>query len=1019
MDRRLNMKKIFISILLSFILLLSSITTLPGAVTETSIDPAVEFRGVWVSSVFNLDFPSAKGLSGAEIRQEIDAIINRAVYMRMNAIILQVRPTADSLYPSEIFPWSEYLTGTQGVAPSDGFDPLAYWVAEAHKNGLELHAWINPYRITHPNANITDVNRLSESHPARLNPSWSITYNNALYFDPGNPEARQLIVDGVLEIIENYNVDGIHLDDYFYPDHSIDFPDENTFRLYGQGANRENWRRENVNELVRQLQAAIKNANPYVRFGISPFAIWRNKGNDPLGSETRGNESFSSHYADTRLWVKEGWVDYICPQIYWAIGFDIADYSVLLPWWEDVCRGTGVDLYIGHAAYREADGVTGWTDELRRQLSLNSRSDVVNGSIFFRIGNLNGIVGDRVRSYYLSADSVRVHHAIQAERQQNTPSANPTPTTNTLPTPTNAPTSNAAPTAAPAQSGGSNPIMTALTVSQPSENKSVTDAAGYNIIGTCVPGISLFINGNQVTNITAEGFFNVYMPLTRGENTFTLTQTGQPSVTRVINNRAPSTTQPQVMNILSVTNAYPPSDEHASPGDVITLSCTAPAGSVVTARLGSTTVSLTQSNTSIVNSGQTVYAATFTGSYTIPQTAANTITEIGKPAYTAFFNEQAYMATSEGTLKSIGSDAPYYATVVTESAWVFLNASTSGGSGWQMLRGQIDRVTGITHSGWVRIASGGWLEPDNVIFNMGATLLHNVLTEGRYTVGAEKDMIIWKASSYTALNVDFDGKQLTIRFGVQKTAPDNTINITQTMFENLTLGSDRGAPAYSLSLRDGVKLEGFYVDYLDGELRLHLKKRKTAGTGNRPLEGFTFVVDAGHGGTDSGALGPMGRVNAEKDLNLSVAVKLRDRLAALGATVVMARTTDINLTLSQRTELSRRTNPDMFISIHGNSVAETTDATNVRGLTMWYRNPSSLPLATSLMTSLFNVNPGTTRRMSPNHANFYVCRPAWTPSVLVETSFICNIHDFSWMINEASQNDLALAIANAVVSYYR
>jgi N-acetylmuramoyl-L-alanine amidase len=302
---------------------------------------------------------------------------------------------------------------------------------------------------------------------------------------------------------------------------------------------------------------------------------------------------------------------------------------------------------------------------------------------------------------------------------------------------------------------------------------------------------------------------------------------------------------------------------------------------------------------------------------------------------------------------------------------------------------------------------------------METALLQNVLTEGRYVSGAEKDMIIWKASVFPATNIDFDGEKLTVRFGVIKYVPSQNINLTGTLFQTMQFGFSNGAPSYTLTLRDGANLEGFYVDYANGELRLHLKKRKSLTTGDKPLTGFTFVIDAGHGGTESGALGPMGSAMPEKTLNLNVTRKLALRLTQLGASVTTVRTADDTHTLYSRTELSRKTNPDMFISIHGNSMNETTDASNIKGLTVWYRNPASKPLADSLMAGLHRVNPGTTRRVASNQSNFYVCRPSWAPSVLIETSFMCNIQDFAWMINDTRQTELANAIADAVVGYYR
>jgi len=372
-----------------------------------------DFRAVWVCSVLNLDFPSGRGLGAAELRAEIDAIVGRSVQMNMNAVVVQVRPSGDALYKSNLFPWSEYLSGTQGVAPNDGFDPLAYWVEQAHKHGLEVHAWINPYRVTHTTANITDVTSLAADNPARKEPSRVVEYKGALYYDPGLPENKKLVISGVEEIIKNYDVDGVHLDDYFYP--GTDFPDDASYGRYGGGADRADWRRANVNDVIRGIRRVVSMRNKAIRFGaadrfkpirfgVSPFAIWMNVSSSPLGSDTRGSESYKTMYADTRRWVQSGWIDYICPQIYWYRGFEVADYEKVLAWWVEVCADTNVDLYVGHAAYKEYDnaGDADWDGEIVGQLEYNARMypDAVKGGIFFRYGNMLGDLGDSVSKLY-------------------------------------------------------------------------------------------------------------------------------------------------------------------------------------------------------------------------------------------------------------------------------------------------------------------------------------------------------------------------------------------------------------------------------------------------------------------------------------------------------------------------------------------------------------------------------------------------------------------------------------------
>ena len=320
-----------------------------------------ELRGVWVSTVSNIDYPSSPTTDSTVLKEELIEILDNCKEMGFNAVFFQVRPSADALYKSEIFPWSRYLTGTQGVAPSDNFDPLAFAIGEAHERGLELHAWINPYRITNSSG---ESDLLASNNPAILNPNLVMTDSNGkMYFNPGDSASIELIVKGALEIVENYDVDGLHMDDYFYPDAS--FNDDATYSYSkDEYPNRDDWRRTNVDKLVRTLDERLHEVKPNISFGISPRGIWANKSEMPEGSDTAGGGSYSKIYADSRSWVKNGWVDYIIPQIYWNIGYEIADYTTLCEWWSDVVRGTDVKLYIGEGAYRTTSStLPAWTGE--------------------------------------------------------------------------------------------------------------------------------------------------------------------------------------------------------------------------------------------------------------------------------------------------------------------------------------------------------------------------------------------------------------------------------------------------------------------------------------------------------------------------------------------------------------------------------------------------------------------------------------------------------------------------------
>jgi uncharacterized lipoprotein YddW (UPF0748 family) len=347
--------------------------------------PLRQFRASWISSVVNIDWPSKTGLSAAQQQAELIGWLDDAVRQHHNAVILQVRPTADAFWPSKVEPWSQYLTGTQGGDP--GYDPLAFAVTEAHKRNLELHAWFNPYRLSMG----TDLNALIPTHPARLHPDWVVSYGGKLYYNPGIPAARKLVEDAIMDAVSRYDIDGVHFDDYFYPYPVAGqtFDDAATYAQYGAGfSNLQDWRRNNIDLLIHELSQKMHAIKPWIKFGISPFAVWRNKATDPEGTDTTaGVQTYDDLAADTRKWVREEWIDYIVPQVYWAGGFAPADYNKIVPWWADQVRGTHVHLYIGEATYKVGTSTQSpdWSDpaELSDHLAFDSAIPEVKGNIYF------------------------------------------------------------------------------------------------------------------------------------------------------------------------------------------------------------------------------------------------------------------------------------------------------------------------------------------------------------------------------------------------------------------------------------------------------------------------------------------------------------------------------------------------------------------------------------------------------------------------------------------------------------
>jgi uncharacterized lipoprotein YddW (UPF0748 family) len=346
---------------------------------------ASEMRGMWIATVANIDWPAAPGQSAADAQAELAGLLDTAADWGLNTVFFQVRPTADALWPSPHEPWSQWLTGVPGQDP--GWDPLGFAVREAHARGLALHAWFNPYRV----ATHEDPARLAEGHPVRDRPEWAVPYGGRLYYNPGIPEVRAFVQDAMMHAVESYDIDGVHWDDYFYPYPVAGevFDDDAAFREHGGGfGDRGDWRRHNIDLLVREMRERVRAVRSGIPFGVSPFAVWRNSSTDPLGSDTRGGvQTYDDLYADVRTWVREGWLDYVVPQVYWHIGHSAADYATLVRWWSDVADGTGVALYIGEALYKAGDPAQpeAWQDpaELSRHLTLCRDHAPVGGHAFY------------------------------------------------------------------------------------------------------------------------------------------------------------------------------------------------------------------------------------------------------------------------------------------------------------------------------------------------------------------------------------------------------------------------------------------------------------------------------------------------------------------------------------------------------------------------------------------------------------------------------------------------------------
>ncbi len=376
-------------IALLFIITFFSLKT----VAQNGKYPKNEFRAVWIATVVNIDWPRIASDSIEKQKADFIEILDAYKKLNFNAVIVQIRPTADAFYPTEFAPWSRYLTNKEGQAPAPFYDPLAWMIEQAHERGFEFHAWFNPFRATFN----LKIETLSPTHDLFLHPDWMIQYGEKYYYNPALPEVQAHLNKIIAEVVQNYDIDAVHFDDYFYP-YKIVGEDFNDYESYFQSKSLlsiEGWRRENVNTFVSQIHATVKKIKPWVQFGISPFGVWRNKSKDPNGSETQtGQTNYDDLFADTKVWDENKWVDYMLPQLYWSIGNRLADYNTLLKWWAENTKNS--NLYIGNGSYKiKNDADKRWNNimEIPNQIDSTRTYPNIQGNAFY---NANSLVNKNI-----------------------------------------------------------------------------------------------------------------------------------------------------------------------------------------------------------------------------------------------------------------------------------------------------------------------------------------------------------------------------------------------------------------------------------------------------------------------------------------------------------------------------------------------------------------------------------------------------------------------------------------------
>ena len=951
-----------------------------------------EMRGIWIASVNNLNYPSTQGLSEKELQRELDNILYECADVGFNTIFFQVRPTADSLCKSEIFPWSATLTGTQGVAPENNFDPLEYILAKAPDYGIEIHAWVNPFRVTAGSAAnpMHDVNALSENHPARKNPELVIPYaDGKLYFDPGNPEARDVIISGIAELCTNYpKLSGIHLDDYFYPypvAEAEDFADDASYGKYGAGMDKANWRRNNVNKFVKEAYDTVKGINAEMRFGVSPFGIWANDtSNTPTtGSASNGMEAYSALYCDALAWVNGGYVDYICPQNYWSFGTKAAPFDNIARWWNAQLDGTGVDLYIGHAAYKASNY---GEEEIPVQVEFVRNLISCKGSVFYGyadIRNNSAGVRDGIKKCFETNFQVEKSPTGSSE----------------------------------------------LAVNYPENGSSTAEASTY-ILGTSNPAYPVIVNGEKVSR-TKDGYFTVYKSLSDGNNTFRFTS-GENSLAYTIKKGKASGgtsagAQNSVMEKFEITSASPSKPLWLIPGDTVSVSCTAPAGSNVYAEFGEYKIemkpTLYPANTS--KNVEEIYK----GSIKVETVHAEEGVMADLGMLTVYAEKNGKKAEKQLTeIKQMGKNVKIYAEVKNDYSYLKRSPTSSFyGDPLPASVGMRDYITAFVN-GYYMLRCGYYISEDDVnvvrdkeLFSnriLGVTVAPNI----KDTANNLENSTDIKFSVLENVAIDAyiaDGKLRVVFFGTEtEELPNVAISANPMISSSDVYTDENGRAVYDFTFKSVENFYGYNVVYENGFIVIKLHNPQSLKDGDKPLEGKTIVIDAGHGGKDMGAQGPTSAGSGfnEKDLNLAIALELRNELTAKGAKVIMIREDDSTVTLEERIEFLSNIIPDLMISVHHNSVINTVNAAKARGYLGLYSDDAGVMLANAVSDTVTSKLSRYQRDTA--YQSLAVARNHRFPSTLCEMSFISYTEEFQWTTAEGNYRRSAEALASGVLEFY-
>lgn len=930
-----------------------------------------EIRGVYIASVSNINFPSRSGLSTDVLQKELDAIVENSRRIGFDTIYFQVRPSGDALYDSALFPTSRYLSGKEGK--SIDLDPLAYLINKASEYDMKVVAWVNPYRVTASKSDSKEkaLESLSDENFAKKNPEHTVFYGGKLYYNPASEEVRKLIADGVKEICEGYDVDGVLYDDYFYP-YPVEketFDDAASFAAANTKLSLEDWRRENVNQMVKLTYDTVKAVSPELTFGISPFGIWKNASSDPRGSDTRGMEAYSQLYCDALAWINGGYIDYISPQLYWERGYSVADFATLTRWWSAQVDGTGVKLVISHAAYRAGNFKLGG-DEIVQQIRYAR-------SFMGSCGNIQYGYAD------ITKNTAGVSDALTLLYQDSFTEEAP------------------------------DTAVEGISFVYPGKGVKTTDSARFVTVRTD-PNYPVYSENGKIGR-TKSGFATILMPLSVGNNTLTLSQNGREyslSVTRLADS---SPTTLKKFQIQSVTPSVK-DGVLASSGAEIPVSVTAPRGCTVSVRLGDETVSL---KPTLNQKGSGTYVKeVYKGSIAVPFISeGDAPVSVGTLLYTVSGEKQVSQKGAE--VQVLPATVSALVTVTNDYSYLKIASDSSFYDDYLPASKGLQDEFVASYDGYYQLGFGGLISCKNATLQTGAFPSASVLKGGELAAGEKTLDLKLELGAAPALDVKIQEDEIRITLFSTENSFGEQIKVGKNaLFRGISVSFDeeKGNTVLTLKLKSARNFYGFDHAYTDGFVTFFFRKPTTLTEGDLPLKGKRIVVDAGHGGTDVGALGYLPDYN-EKDLNLAIALVLRDQLAALGAEVVMTRSDDTTVSLTQRMELLQAESPDLAISVHHNSVNEATDANDARGTLGLYWSAAGRSLAECVQQGVPVAL--SIRDVGVRAQKLAVCRNHRFPQTLVETSFICAPAEYEAALRSDYAEICASAMAKGVLDWYR